>query len=80
MKCDCRRSQTWNLGSEVENRYYFRDDGPEGSALAATYIQAYGSNMAHGRFAPGDVQNSVISTEEDASVGYKWGYMGRDWD
>mmetsp|Transcript_6527 Transcript_6527/g.10973 ORF Transcript_6527/g.10973 Transcript_6527/m.10973 type:complete len:443 (-) Transcript_6527:1228-2556(-) len=75
MKCDCRRSQTWNLGSEVENRYYFRDDGPEGSAF-----QAYGSNMAHGRFAPGDVQNSLISTEEDASVGYKWGYMGRDWD
>ena len=83
MKCDCRRSQIWSLGSEVENRYYFRGGGHgqhRGSAaLAATYIQAYGDNQAHGRYAPDDLGNFTISTEDDES-GYKWGYMGHDWD
>ena len=83
MKCDCRRSQIWSLGSEVENRYYFRGGGHgqhRGSAaLAATYIQAYGDNQSHGRYAPDDLGNFTISTEDDES-GYKWGYMGHDWD
>lgn len=80
MKCDCRRSQTFSLGKEVENRYYFRGGGHgRGSALAATYIQGYGDNQAHGRYAPHDLGNSTISTEDDTS-GYKWGYMGQDWD
>jgi hypothetical protein len=34
MKCDCRRSENFDLWLEMENRYYYRDN------LAATYIQA----------------------------------------
>ena len=33
MKCDCRRSENFDLWLEMENRYYYRDN------LAATYIQ-----------------------------------------
>lgn len=70
MKCDCRRSQVFSLGSETENRYYYR--GGVGG-LAATYIQAYGDNQAHGRYLPNEVWNATISNDTSR---YKWGYMG----
>jgi len=91
MKCDCRRSQEFSLGKEVENRYYYyhhrnrnhkqhhghRDATTGLSGLAATYIQAYGDNQAHGRYLPEDVWSSAITDGNDTAP-YKWGYMGRD--
>ena len=77
MLCDCRRSENWDLGSEVENRYYRSDQ------LWATYIQGYGDNMAHGRYAPEETHLAKISMadgpDKDES-GCKWGYLGDNWD
>eukprot|EP00957_Ditylum_brightwellii_P007005 530328-Ditylum_brightwellii.AAC.1 len=79
MTCDCRRSQEWSLGKEVENRYYYRGNGGGYKGLAATYIQDYGDNQAHGRFLASEIRNATVSPAND-TTGYKWGYMGCDWD
>lgn len=78
MRCDCRRDQEFNLGHEVENRYYANLD----RSFWATYIQGYGQNSAKGRYNPRDIYPDLpleISGEEDQTP-YKWAWPGERWD
>jgi hypothetical protein len=74
MACDCQRSETWDLNTEVENRYYSRDQ------FTATYLQGYGDNMAHGRYLPQDVHLAQITDPENSSLPILWREYGGQWD
>jgi hypothetical protein len=96
MTCDCQRSdERWELGREMENRYYrssaVDDDGTTNTtSWYATYIQGYGDNEAHGRNLPGTVYNASITKdkldgtnttgwERVPAEQFEWRYNGPNW-
>lgn len=77
MTCDCQRAEEWNLGTEIENRYY---QSPHCN-FSATYLQAYGDNQAHGRYHAHNVGEAKITNPGNLShPSVVWAAMGAGWD